>query len=246
MEDWIKINLFGSTRCNICNNTTDFRSIEEGLGAQLRDKGFPYSLDDFETLNYKHYLCQLCQSSDRDRLYKLYFDKYPLKKHTRLLDFAPSTALQSCLKKIKNVEYRSADLYMKEVDDVVDITDMDLYSDESFDFFVCSHLLEHVDDTKALSELYRVLKKGGKGILMTPIIDDDGVFDEDLSLNDISERWRRFAQDDHVRLYSKRVFLDRVSNSGFHINQLTSRNFSSRLFRTYGISEKSVLYIVEK
>ena len=47
---------------------------------------------------------------------------------------------------------------MAGVDDVVDITDMPMYADGSFDFFICSHVLEHVsDDRRALNELYRIL-----------------------------------------------------------------------------------------
>jgi hypothetical protein len=40
-----------------------------------------------------------------------------------------------------------ARLMMAGVDDVVDITDMPMYADGSFDFFICSHVLRHVSST---------------------------------------------------------------------------------------------------
>jgi len=90
--------------------------------------------------------------------------------------------------------YRSADLLIESYDDKVDITNMKEYKNNTFDFFICSHVVEHVDnDEKAMRELHRVLKPGGKGIIMTPILPRKGVHDEDPSVTDVDERWRRFA-----------------------------------------------------
>jgi SAM-dependent methyltransferase len=232
--------------CNLCGNKVKFKSIEQSLGAQLKEKGFLYKLSDFETLNYKHYACPKCGANDRDRLYKIYFDGFENKKSIDLVDFAPSKSLTKNLMKKRNINYRSADLHMDGVDDIVDITDMVLYDNESFDFFICSHILEHVDDKKAISELYRILRRGGRGIMMTPIIDIDNVFDEDLDENNEDERWRRFAQDDHVRLYSKKKYLERLKKGGFAVRQLTWQQLGLINFLRYGIAFKSVLYIVEK
>ncbi len=41
-------------------------------------------------------------------------------------------------------DYKTADLSMENVDFKVDMMSM-LFDDESFDFFICSHVLEHVD-----------------------------------------------------------------------------------------------------
>ena len=143
--------------------------------------------------------------------------------------------------------YRSADLYMKNVDDKVDITDMKIYKDNTFDFFICSHILEHVEDDKAaLSELYRVLKPGGMGILMTPVINKKGIQDEDPSVKNKHERIRRFAQDDHVRLYQRSVFIERVKAAGFKIHTYSYWNLGILNFLRNGIRFKSKLYVVEK
>jgi len=45
------------------------------------------------------------------------------------------------------------------------------FPDEDFDAFICKSVLEHVENPqKAVSELYRVLKKGGEGLIYVPFI----------------------------------------------------------------------------
>jgi SAM-dependent methyltransferase len=234
-------------KCNYCNNRT-FESLEDSLGVQLKNSGFKYKLSDFETLNYKYYQCKKCGSSDRDRLYKLYFDTYiSNNSNIKLLDFAPSAVLSQYLKNRDNIIYRSADLYMGGVDDKVDICDMSLYDDCTFDFIICSHILEHVmSDDAALAEIYRVLSSRGLAIIMTPIIDKTDVYDEDVTDIGEEERIRRFAQNDHVRLYEKSVFLNKLNKAGFFVHQLKN-GFKWHLdYKRYAISSKSVLYIVSK
>ena len=136
---------------------------------------------------------------------------------------------------------------MDGVDDRVDVMDMNTYGDNQFDFFICSHVLEHVvDDKKALGELYRVLKPRGQGVLMVPIVLGVEKIDEDPSITDPAERWRRFGQYDHVRLYSKRGFLDRVSEAGFRIYEHGWEYFGEDVFTRNGVNRQSKLYIVEK
>ena len=113
--------------------------------------------------------------------------------------------------------------------------------------YYCSHVLEHVpDDKKALCELYRILKPQGLGILMVPIILDLAEIDEEPTVIDETERWRRFGQNDHVRLYSKNGFIKRVKDAGFLIHQYGKDYFGEKLFEQNGITNQSILYVVEK
>ncbi len=124
---------------------------------------------------------------------------------------------------------------------------MGIYADGSIGFFICSHVLEHVaDDRRALAELYRVLKPGRRGILVVPIVLTITEIDEDPTITDPAERWRRFGQDDHVRLYSKQGFLARVRDAGFVVHQLDRAFFGAETFARHGITQQSVLYVVEK
>lgn len=237
----------GAHECNICASKVRLASISNELGGILASYGFGHAIDHFETLNHEQYLCPVCDSTDRDRLYALYIDRYLGSDFLRkVLDFAPSRALTIFLEARVDLVHRTADLMMDGVDDMVDITNMPIYSDGLFDFVICSHVLEHVsDDRRALSELNRVLKPGGAGIVMVPIC-PEGSFDEDPTISDECERWRRFAQGDHVRLYDRSTFCSRIRQSGFDIEALDVEAFGEQRFRLHGIAQSSVLYIVKK
>lgn len=237
----------GSGQCNLCHSRVRFSNISDALGRTLDRYGFAYSLDEFETLNHRRYRCPVCGSFDRDRLYKLYIDRFLTPDGVRrVLDFAPSAPLSAYLRGRADFVYRSADLMMPGVDDVVDITDMPIYDDGSFDFFICSHVLEHVsDDGRALSELHRVLAPGGVGIVMAPVA-PEGSFDEDPSITDEHAKWRRFAQGDHVRLYDRSTLCSRIRKAGFHVDGLDCRTFGENDLQRHAITSGSVLYVVRK
>ena len=214
----------------------------------LTDSGWPYKMDDVETLNYENYCCYGCGITDRDRLYILFFKKM-LDKHRQysVLDFAPRPALSNFLKSMPNVIHRTTDLFMNEVDDKLDIQDLYLYNDNSFDVFICSHILEHVtDDIKAMKELYRILSPGGIGITMVPIMLPITKTKENPSITDASMRLKYFGQADHVRLYAKQEFLQRLASVGFKVKLYTVDDFGKEVFQKCGITQKSVLYVVEK
>jgi SAM-dependent methyltransferase len=169
-----------------------------------------------------------------------------------MVDFAPSAPLSDFIRREiarsgHNISYRTADAFAEGVDDKVDITELRSYQDGEFDFFICSHVLEHVrDDRKAIRELHRILRPGGKGILMVPIVLCVREIDEDPTVVDEGERWRRFGQFDHVRLYSKQGFIERVKAAGFLMHQLGQEFFGAKEFTRTGISAQSILYVVEK
>ncbi|WP_310415830.1 methyltransferase domain-containing protein [Chamaesiphon sp. OTE_8_metabat_110] len=237
--------------CPVCSSkVSQFHRLSDLYYENLDKHGHIFSIFQYETLNYLNYFCPNCSASDRDRLYALYFQKEvsEVKDEFRLLDIAPSASLQKLIKaKYPHIGYRSADMMMDGVDDVVDITQMDLYEDDTFDFFICSHILEHIEnDRKAMSELYRVLTRGGKGIVMVPVVLS---LQEDYKNPEVTtpeDRWKHFGQDDHVRMYSKTGFIDKLTSAGFTVAQLNINFFGSEAFDRYGIHPRSVLYIVEK
>lgn len=238
-------------QCTVCwSGFPNFLPLPISYFDIFQKLGVAYSLEDFETLNVGQYSCPVCTASDRDRLYALFIgsslswdDGQPL----RILDIAPAPALSNYLRKLPNVVYRSADLSSYLADDRVDITDMHIYADDAFDLIICSHVLEHVpDDAKALRELKRVLAPGGVAILMVPILTTITETDEDPTLDSIEERWRRFGQDDHIRMYARDDFIRRLERSGFSIQALDAGVFGAEVFRRYGIAERSVLYIGRK
>jgi SAM-dependent methyltransferase len=204
-----------------------------------------------ETLNIVAYGCPHCGAADRNRLYALYFkqqfSRMDVTKRYSFIEFGPSGPLSAVLKKQPLLNYRSSDLFLDNVDDRVDITDMPVYKNCSIDIFLCSHVLEHVeDDRKAMAELYRILKPGGWGIVMAPILLTLENVYEDASIKSEADRWKHFQQGDHVRLYSKQGFIRRLEDAGFKVNQFGIDYFRADVFEKHGIDPRSVLYVVEK
>jgi SAM-dependent methyltransferase len=247
----------GRHHCPVCRSRVRaFQPLPEFYRDNLRKHGWPFADEEAETCNQANYLCPSCQATDRDRLYALYLQHYlkglPVSSAIKMVDFAPSAPLSGFIRRkiarsAHNISYRTADAFAESVDDKVDITALRPYHNGEFDFFICSHVLEHVsDDRKAIGELHRILRPGGKGILMVPIVLCVKEIDEDPSVVDEGERWRRFGQHDHVRLYSKRGFIERVKAAGFLIHQHGEQFFGAREFIRSGISAQSILYVVEK
>jgi len=204
-----------------------------------------------ETINLEEYSCSNCGASDRERLCALFFNETlgasSHNQQLKLLHFAPEHALSTFLREFGLAIYRTADLNDVGADDQIDIMKMHGYQDDEWDAFVCSHVLEHVkDDAMALSELFRILKPSGWGILMVPLMTHIENTLEDPTLVTATERYRAFGQADHVRLYAKRDFLTRVSKVGFSILQLGVEYFGAEVFKQCGITYNSTLYVVTK
>lgn len=238
--------------CPVCEkHVVDFLPLNFYYSKMLHKHGYIHPSYLSETINLFKYSCPKCFASDRDRLYALYLSKKnPIVNDSNyeFLDIAPSKALSNFIKKnYQGIKYRSADLMMPGVDDVVDITNMSMYSDAQFDFIMCSHVLEHIEnDIAAIQEIYRVLKNSGKAIIMVPILLNLNQDYENPLAKTPEERWKHFGQDDHVRIYSKSGFIEKLTKTGFVVKQYTQNDFSIEDFQHMGIHERSVLYVVEK
>ena len=237
--------------CPVCNtNLKYFSPIGADYLKHLEDNAFAYPFFMLETSTIYNFACPHCNANDRDRLYALYIQKKLSESKDgsklSLVDFAPQLGLSAFLKKNAKLNYRSADLYMQDVDDKVDITDMKPYRNNTFDIFICSHVLEHVkDDKQAISELYRILKPGGWGIAMVPImLAIEDTFEDDSIVTD-HDKWKYYMQDDHVRLYSKKGFVKQLESGGFIVHQYGADYFGIDSFKKHGIQERSVLYVVQ-
>ncbi len=242
---------FGSFYCPVCETRLAcFNPLPAFYRENWQLYGFDSSKLEAETINETQYTCPLCGASDRDRLYTLYLRERLVTAPAafKLVDFAPAPSLRGWFQRTCRIQYRTADLFMEGVDDRVDLTDMNIYPDGSVDAFVCSHILEHIpDDRRALQELFRILKPGGWGILMVPIcLKRREIFEDPTKTASEADRWRYFGQGDHVRIYNKQGFMDRISSVGFKIQQLGVGHFGADTFRRCGITEKSVLYVGEK
>jgi len=238
--------------CPVCGTKLRaFKPIWKSFHRNIEQHGYIYPLSSIETFNISAYSCPACDASDRERLYVLYLDRafraLDPKRRYRMIEFAPSMALHKKLKSYPFIEYRSADLFRKTVDDRVDISDMKPYADGSVDIFLCSHILEHVpDDRRAMAELFRVLKPGGFGIVMVPLVRGVDDTQESPDVNTDALRWKYYGSGDHLRQYGKRDFVQRLTAAGFKVDQLGMDYFGVEAFRRAGIAADSVLYVVRK
>lgn len=161
-------------------------------------------------------LCPSCGSLERHRLFALVLNSTPpiLANGAAVLHFAPEKCSKTLLQRV-GIQYTSADLHETDVDLELDIEHIDI-KDGQYDIIVCSHVLEHVNDKEALSELRRILKPDGVLIIMVPIVEGCDMTYEDDTITDSKGRLVHFGQDDHVRVYG-RDFINRLSGAGFRV-----------------------------
>ncbi|MDM1043268.1 methyltransferase domain-containing protein [Myroides sp. 1354] len=134
----------------------------------------------------------------------------------RVLHFAPEQAFYKRFKKQANLTYTTTDLESPLADVKADICNLP-FADHSFDIILCNHVLEHIpDDTKAMQELYRILKPGGMGIFQVPQDVNRTTTFQDDSITDPKERTLVFGQYDHVRVYGLDYF-DQLRQIGFTV-----------------------------
>jgi SAM-dependent methyltransferase len=161
----------------------------------------------------------------------------------RVLHFAPESSLEGRFREHPNLDYVSMDLHGRGAMVRGDITDIDA-PDDSFDFILCSHVLEHVpDDRKAMRELVRVLRPDGRAVVVVPIKRDDTY--EDPSITDPHERDRIFGRD-HVRICG-RDYRDRLSAAGFAVQEIDyAEGLAPEVLTRYGLHTGEPFYLCVK
>ena len=160
-------------------------------------------------------------SLERHRLLWLYLknktDFFSAEK--KVLHFASEQAFYKRFKALKHINYITTDLNSPLADVQADICKLP-FADNEFDVIFCNHVLEHIpDDTKAMQELYRVLKPGGMGIFQIPQDLSRKTTFEDHTITDKKERAKIFGQYDHVRIYGRDYF-DKLRSIGFKVEEV--------------------------
>lgn len=186
-------------------------------------------------------------SLERHRLLWLYFESENIfSKELKVLHFAPEQAFHKRFKKIKNWDYTTTDLNSPLADVQADICDLP-FSDDAFDLIICNHVLEHIpNDTRAMKELYRILKPGGKAILQVPYDKNKEKTFEDNSITDPKERTKIFGQYDHVRVYGMDYF-DKLNSIGFQVDAVDyTAKLSKEEIEKYRLPEGELIPVVGK
>lgn len=134
-----------------------------------------------------------------------------------ILHVSPDVAIYNILKHISSIDYTPTQ--WKEEDraiqflpnnehfELMDIMDIKK-PDNTYDLIICSHVLEHVkDDQLAMSELYRVLKQGGRAILCVPFSKTAEEYEEAAEVSE------------HYRAYTPMIYEERLKLAGFELER---------------------------
>ncbi|WP_047544633.1 class I SAM-dependent methyltransferase [Psychroserpens sp. Hel_I_66] len=164
----------------------------------------------------------------------------------KVLHFAPEQCFLKRFKKLKNIDYTTTDLLSPIADVKADICNLP-FKDNSYDIILCNHVLEHIpDDTKAMQELYRVMKPGGYGVFQIPQELSRAVTFQDNSITDQKERARIFGQYDHVRVYGRDYF-DKLRSIGFKVDEVDyTAKLSEEEIETYCLAKGEIIPVVYK
>lgn len=166
----------------------------------------------------------------------------------RLLHVAPEVALMRKFSRIyakQPADYVTADLESPLADLHFDIQHIPL-EDESFDVVICNHIMEHVEDDRlAMREILRIMRKGGWGVILSPVdLQRETTFEDD-TITDEAERTRIFGQYDHRRIYG-RDYAERLRDAGFEVYECDYANLiPAKEKELYALTDEP-LYIVRK
>jgi SAM-dependent methyltransferase len=187
-------------------------------------------------------------SLERHRLMWLYLKNETafFSAEKKVLHMAPEQCFLSIFRKQKNLDYTTADLYSPIADVKADICNLP-FDDNSFNVVFCNHVLEHItDDTKAMQELYRVLKPNGMGIFQIPQDLSRATTFEDDSITDKKERAKIFGQYDHVRVYGRDYF-DKLRSIGFKVDEIDyTKKIAPELVERFCLSKGEILPVCFK
>jgi glycosyltransferase involved in cell wall biosynthesis/tetratricopeptide (TPR) repeat protein len=217
--------------------------------AQIRRSPFVSGLGSVGS-NVEQFWCPKCRSHDRERHLMLYLQATNLLETFHdacILHVAPEANLSKVISEQKPRRYVLGDLHpaSKEIE-LVDVENLS-YPDDSFDWVLCNHVLEHVTDyRRALSELRRVLRPGGRLICQTPYAEKLSVTFEEKSLSSDEERFLYYGQEDHVRLFGNDI--ESIIQSAGFVGSLQSHKtlIADIDPQHYGVNEREPFFLFVK
>lgn len=201
-----------------------------------------------EVAHRENVLCPFDLTLERHRLMWLY-----LRDHSnfftdpqKVLHIAPEQCFHKKFQDQKNLDYLTGDLESPIADMHFDLHDIPL-EDNRFDIVFCNHVMEHVNDAiRCMSELNRVMKPGGWGIMQVPQDFSRETTYEDPSIVTPEDREKHYWQKDHVRLFGK-DYPNWLRKAGFEVKEFRKEDYyTAEQIERYRLSKEEILYIVSK
>ena len=192
-------------------------------------------------------LCPSCLALERHRMIWLWLKECSniFEGHPRLLHIAPEVSLMRHFKRHyrDSKNYITADLESPLADLHFDVQSIPM-EDSSVDVIICNHLFEHIEDDRlAMAELYRILKRGGWGIMLVPEDRTRATTFEDDTITDPKERTRIFGQYDHRRIYGRDYDM-RLTEAGFRVERIAyNTRLSEEQRQRYAIGNDDLIVV---
>ncbi len=234
-------NIVGDSKhqCNLCGSLIQRFERVETVHSELFEKYHIIGGGPRENA-----VCPVCGGIDRIR-----WQYWVISKHTSIffdkcsvLHIAPECVISKRIQANSLCDYYSGDLERGCAMHIVDVTNIQ-FEDNFFDYIIMNHVLEHIEnESKAISELKRVLKPNGKLILSFPICKDMNTY-EDSDIQTSEERYINYGQEDHVRLYGY-DYKERLEQYGLHIDIYSPQNECTKeVVSRYGFIVDDVVLI---
>ena len=195
-------------------------------------------------------LCPVCGSLERHRSTYLFLTEETniFDEDIKMLHIAPEAIFAEIFSAKENINYLPVDLddenlYVEEKMDIQDIN----YPNNTFNFILCSHVLEHVpNDRKAMKELFRVLKPYGNALISVPIRKSSNETYEDPAINTPELRRKHYGQEDHLRYYGL-DFKEKLEDAGFEVvTDDYIKNLDKNIIKKYSLSYDDHLFFCTK
>lgn len=100
--------------CNMCGHKVQYMVNPGHFKVQQKKHGFPWWNAVFESISMVNRTCPECQSMDRERMIALFLDMLKPEGNERLkvLQIAPSDAMDHWLREKEYIDYETTDLYL--------------------------------------------------------------------------------------------------------------------------------------
>jgi SAM-dependent methyltransferase len=199
----------------------------------------------------ENFYCPHCGCFDRERHLFIYFSLVPEMaekiKGGRVLHIAPEKHVSLLVQQLQPLEYIRGDINPRDPSFQKVNLEETGFPDESFDFVIANHVLEHVyDDTKAINEIHRILKKGGLALLQTPYSSVLESTIAEVTPHSEATRLMLFGETDHMRLYGLDIF-SRITAPGLSFVGGNHATFNIDIdSRECGINEAEPLFLFKK